>query len=342
MPQLRTDWLTGRTVIIAENRANRPNEFTPSPLHGEAASTRPSSPQAAAGRSAQSTTTPQTNCPFCVGNESKTPPSLYESNDPQGRWQVRVVPNMFPAVELQPQHGTADPASGAHEVIIESPRHDVRMSALSVDELQAVLAAYAQRLAYWHDDGRFRYGLLFKNQGQPAGASLAHVHSQFVALANLPPAIERELQAARTHFEHVQGCAYCRLCEQERAAGARIVLERDGYLAFCPYASLQPLEIWVMPTDHQPWFERAAQATSIERLAGVLHSLFKRLDTAVPGASYNMLLRTSPWQAGVEQCCHWRIELLPRFNPLAGLELATSVHINPVPPELAARRLQAL
>jgi UDPglucose--hexose-1-phosphate uridylyltransferase len=338
MPQLRTDWLTGRTVIIAENRANRPNEFTQSPLHGEAASTRLSSPQAAAGHSALQSAT---SCPFCVGNESKTPPSVYQTNDPRGRWQVRVVPNMFPAVELRPQHGIAEPASGAHEVIIESSRHEDRMSALSIEELRAVLAAYADRLAHWHDDGRFRYGLLFKNQGQAAGASLAHVHSQLVALENLPPAIERELKAAQTHLEQVQGCAYCRLCEQERTGGARIVLERDGYLAFCPYASLQPLEVWVLPTDHQPWFERAAQATSIERLAGVLHLLFKKVDTLVPGASYNMLLRTAPWQPGVEMCCHWRIELLPRFNPLAGLELATGVHINPVPPELAARRLQA-
>lgn len=334
MPELRTDWLTGRTVIIAENRAQRPNEFEPGLSGGE----RVGEVASATGR----TTSPSSNCPFCLGNESRTPPAVYQSCDDQGRWQIRVVPNMYPAVELQQSVEWNEPALGAHEVIIESARHLDRMSALSVDELQAVLAAYAQRLSHWHNDGRFGYGLIFKNQGPRAGASLSHVHSQLMALPAVPPAVERESQRARNDFEEHGNCSYCRLGEAERAAGERLVLDRDGFLAFCPYASLQPLEVWLQPAEHEPWFERPARADALQRLSRALGELFRKLEAAVPEAAYHLLLRTAPWRPDVEPWCHWRIELLPRSSALAGLELATGIHINPLAPERAASQLRLM
>jgi UDPglucose--hexose-1-phosphate uridylyltransferase len=330
MPELRTDWLTGRTVIIAENRANRPNEFARAVTHLGAAST--------AGRTNAAATSAQ--CPFCAGNESRTPPSVYEGSDEQGRWQVRVVPNMYPAVELAPADSMGQTAFGAHEVIIESARHTVRMSDLPVRELQTALDAYANRLTHWRHVGRLEYGLVFKNQGPQGGASLAHVHSQLIALGDVPPAVARELHQARQAFAGNHACPYCRLMEQEQTTGTRIVLTRDGYVAFTPYASLQPLEVWVMPLTHEPWFEQPTGIDARSRLAGVLHELLTKLEALIPGAAYNALLRTAPWQAEVAGCCHWRLELLPRFNALAGLELATGVHINPLSPEHAAERLR--
>jgi UDPglucose--hexose-1-phosphate uridylyltransferase len=321
-------------VLVAENRALRPNEFELSGITGENSGGTVS----LTGRDVSGSA----SCPFCVGNESRTPPAVYQPCDDQGRWQIRVVPNMYPAVELQPSEEVALSAVGAHEVIIESRQHVDRMSALSAGELQCVLGAYAQRLRHWHDDGRFGYGLIFKNQGPRAGASLAHVHSQLIALPAAPPAVERELQRAKHDFEKHRSCSYCRLNESERAEGARIVFDRDGFVAFCPYASLQPLEIWLQPLEHGPWFERLAGGDALERLAGILADLFGKLESAVPEAAYNLLLRTAPWQPDVESCCHWRIEILPRFNALAGLELATGVHINPLAPEPAAARLRSL
>jgi UDPglucose--hexose-1-phosphate uridylyltransferase len=329
MPELRTDWLTGRTVIIAANRADRPNEFAEPTSAGEAAS--------AAGRN----TAMPFACPFCAGHESKTPPSVYETKGANGRWQIRVVPNKYPALAVDERPSAEGTAVGAHEVIIESPRHIDRVSDLSVEQLRDVLAAYAQRLVHWRADGRFRYGLVFKNQGQQAGASLAHLHSQFVALPDVPPTVLAEFERAQREFAEHDRCAYCRLLERERAASERIVLDRDGFVAFCPFASLQPLEVWLMPVAHEPWFERPCQADSWARLADVLLELVQRLEPMLPGAAYNLLLRTAPWIAGGAHSAHWRIEFLPRLAALAGLELATGVHINPVPPELAAHRLAA-
>lgn len=352
MPELRTDWLTGRTVIVAENRAERPNEFAGA--QGEAA--------LAAGHGgahnrpdAEASTSSQTACPFCFGQESCTPPDVYRSSDASGRWQVRVVPNMFPAVSsehnlrfaksqpLSPiQAELIEPAFGAHEVIIESPRHVDRTSALMVDDLREVLFAYAERLRYWRDDGRFRYGLVFKNQGPRAGASMAHLHSQFFALPEVPVAVSDELDRAEQQYRQHQLCAYCHLIAVERAAGERIVLDRDGYVAFCPFASSQPVEVWLLPAVHEPSFEELAESVEFQRLAGVFHALVARLESILPEPTYNMVLRTAPWHVGNREVCHWRIELLPRVSEWAGLELATGVRINPVSPERAAVKLRAI
>jgi UDPglucose--hexose-1-phosphate uridylyltransferase len=348
MPELRTDWLTGRTVLVAENRAKRPNEFASSGKAALAAGI-------VAGDAQQSVEAGATvpACPFCAGNEHRTPPAVYEKFDAQGHWQIRVVPNMYPAVELEewaagdlPDAATtsetsavAIPALGAHEVIVESPRHLALTSALSEAELCDVLAAYAARLRHWRDDGRFPYALVFKNQGQRAGASLVHLHSQLMALPVVPSAIDAELQRARDAFLRQGDCPYCRLIAQERASGERIIFDRDGYIAYCPFASWQPYEAWLLPVEHQASFEAIAPAPC-SRLAGVLHLLIRRLEQLVPQAAYNMLLRTAPWTSDCDNCWHWRIELLPRIHSLAGLEMATGVHINPLPPERAARTLR--
>jgi len=322
--ELRQDWLTGRTVLLAEHRALRPNEFVATP-NG-------TTPNAADSTSSEHIA----HCPFCPGHESVTPPAVYTVSDAAGRWRVRVVPNKFPAVAVDEAL-----APGAHEVIIESARHVDRMAALSVDELADVLAAYRHRLNAWQSMDRFQYGLIFKNLGAPAGASLAHVHSQLIALPAPPAPVAAELARAREHFARHGRCAYCDLVADERRNANRIVLDRDGFVAVCPYASLQPGEVWILPTSHTPWFEQDASPPNHGALATILHSLLVRIERVLPRVAYNLLLRTTPWQDDALACGHWRIEILPRVNPLAGFELATHIHINPIAPHRAAQQLRS-
>lgn len=340
MPELRTDWLTGRWVLIAENRVNRPNDFEPT--RGEVA--------AAIGRPHRDEIIP--SCPFCIGNEMRTPASLYEERGPNGRWQVRVVPNIFPAVDSASEQvmptiaraatdsQAASPSAGAHEVIIECPTHIDRLSVLTPQELLAILKAYAARLAHWGGSGKFRYGLAFKNQGHPAGASMAHLHSQLVALPFVPPKVEAEQKRAAEAYALEAACPYCRLIDKEVAGADRVVFKRGGFIAFCPFASWQPCEVWLMPTLHQPSFE-AASSNELQRLAGALHILIRQLESLIPGVAYNLVVNTAPWAGEGDAWNHWRIELLPRLNAFAGLELATGLHINPVAPERAAGQLRS-
>jgi UDPglucose--hexose-1-phosphate uridylyltransferase len=346
MSELRTDWLTGRNVFIAENRALRPNEFA-APAAGEAA---------LAGEGVLAA------CPFCTRNEARTPPAVYEHRDADGCWCVRVVPNAYPAVNnVSGAEGfrngalnvtAAEAASpyadlqsavsvtGAYEVIIESPGHVDRMAALSLPQLREVVRAYAERLRHWRNEPQLRYGLVFKNQGPRAGASLAHVHSQFVALPFIPPVVEAEIGRVTQRWRKIGGCAYCELIAQERAAGDRIVFDGDGLLAFCPFASWQPREVWLMPTSHAPSFE-LSNADQLGQIASALHFLFARLEAVSMDPNFNLLLRTAPFHGKHDDVCHWRIELLPRANSLAGLEVATGLHINPLSPERAAQQLRS-
>lgn len=337
MPELRTDHLTGRSVLVAQNRAFRPNDFSGEPASAGGAPV--DAPATAA--------TPHANCPFCTGNESQTPPAVYQKDDPTNGWHIRVVPNAYPAVDnlsgltlnQVPPVDLPSSALGAHEVIIESATHVERMSALSAAELRDILDAYVGRLEHWRRDGRLRYGVIFKNQGPKAGASLAHIHSQLIALPFVPPSVAGELDRAAQQFKATGRCAYCDLIANERSTGSRVVFDHDGFIAFCPNASWQPHEVWLMPTQHAPSFELADESR-LDGLARALQKLFRSLQIVSPAAQFNLLLRTAPWQGDHDNTFHWRIELLPRVNSFAGFEVATSVYINPLPPERAAQALR--
>src|SRR5262249_12256999 len=157
-----------------------------------------------------------------------------------------------------------------------------------------ILQAYADRLAYWRDSGQFRYGLVFKNQGHPAGASMAHLHSQLVALPFVPPAVEAEQRRAADWYGRDRSCPYCDLIAKEQGTGERIILVREGLIALCPFASWQPYEIWVMPMNHEPAFELMSH-DRLRLFAEMLHEFVTSFESIRPGVAYNMLLRTAPW-----------------------------------------------
>ena len=320
MTDLRKDLLLNRWVLVAENRSERPNDYATPP-----ATTKEGLPQA------------PTNCPFCPSLETQTPPAVYSACNAEGDWQVRVVPNKYPAV------GTAmgGDKSGVHEVVIESPRHIQNTADLTPKELANVLEAYNARLEHWYEDGRFGYAMIFKNVHSMAGASLVHLHSQIMVLPEVPPACLQELyQLDRFRQEHDQ-CALCERIARERNDSVRLVLDRDGYVAICPYVSMHAYETWLLPVDHGRWFPPTANRVSTETLAGVLWEVLSRIERLLPGVGYNMIVRIAPWSAQRTDY-HPRIEIYPRMDMFAGFELGTSIHINQVSPEYAAQKLRAM
>jgi UDPglucose--hexose-1-phosphate uridylyltransferase len=316
MPELRIDPLTARRVIVAENRAERPNDFAvPELLPG------------------QSTLAPHLNCPFCPGNEWQTPPARQELFDPSGQWQARVFPNRYPAVESAPLPGGA---AGLHEVIVESRAHVSRVGQVSVEQWQRVLEVHTACLDNAAGIVGLRYALLFKNVGASGGASLAHLHSQFVALPEIPPPMQVELAALRAYLETHGRCGWCDRIAVERAADVRLVAESEGLIALCPIAARQPFETWILPTDHAADF-RAANTSP--QAAAFIHNILCRVERAIGTAGYNVMVQTCPFYGVDGRIFHWRIEILPRVTPLAGLELATGIHVCSLAPERAARQL---
>ncbi len=228
---------------------------------------------------------------------------------------------------------------GAHEVIIESPRHVLDVTELEADRLATVIRVYRDRLRHWAADPRLKHGLIFKNSGYAAGASLEHVHSQLVALPYVPDVVQAELDGADRYFAAHARCIFCDLISSEAGASERLVTRREGFVAFSAYAGRQPYETWILPEGHASRFDELTDAGARE-LAGILQDVLRRLHAQSPPAAYNLILHTSPFDQSRGEAYHWHWELVPRFTNLAGLEIGAGAFINPLSPEHAARNLR--
>ena len=318
MPELRQDPLSGRWVIVAENRAARPDQF------------------------ASTNEADVAECPFCPGHEGLTPAAtaVYPARSTGKAWQVRVVPNKYPAVELNATGDRGEAAVGIHEVIIESPAHVASLSDISDEEARLTFIAYRDRLRGLRDDSRLAYGIVFKNARAEGGASLEHTHSQLIATASVPADIQFELAKAGEHRMLHGSCAFCDLIDGE-LDGDRHVLETDSFVVFCPFGSRFPYEMWVLPKEHCQSFETTLDGELVE-LAGLMQKLIRALEDILDSPAYNYWLRNAPFRLSSHDDYHWRIELTPRMTRLAGFELGTGCFINPVSPEQAAAHLRSV
>ncbi|MCA9237477.1 MAG: DUF4921 family protein [Planctomycetales bacterium] len=313
MPELRIDPIVGRHVYIAEDRAGRPQDYA----------------------DVEDVPSRRVNCPFCAGHEDETPAAAAETLGADGEWHVRVVPNKYPALA---DRGVA---AGVHEVIIESPRHVAALPELDQGQLARVLAMHRDRLRSCAAQPELAAGLVFKNSGHRAGASLEHIHSQLVALPYVPETLAAELAAAERLIADSHCCPFCDLIAAERTADQRIIMEADGFVALAAYAGRQPYETWILPTAHSADF-LAIDAHGCDAAAQILLKLTAALEHVAPGAAYNLLLHTAPFAERGAPHFHWHWELVPRLSQFAGLELGGGVYINPLAPEHAAKELRGV
>jgi UDPglucose--hexose-1-phosphate uridylyltransferase len=329
LPDLRKDPITGRWVIISSERGKRPSDFVRESVQMKGGA----------------------NCPFCPGNESKTPPEIlaYGRNgsgkDSPG-WSIRVVPNKFPALGIEGSldrqgEGLFDRMNGigAHEVIIETPEHMSTLATLQEKAVEEVLWAYRDRVLDLKNDRRFRYILLFKNHGEAAGASLEHPHSQLIALPIVPKRVREEVDNSRRYFDVKERCIFCDMIRQELDTGTRVILGNDQFIALAPYAPRFPFETWILPRQHSSAFEN--QASSVyASLSKLLREFLARLDAVLNRPAYNYVIHTSPIGEEINDHYHWHMEMMPKLTRVAGFEWGTGFYINPTPPEEAARFLR--
>jgi UDPglucose--hexose-1-phosphate uridylyltransferase len=331
MPDLRKDPIVGRWVIIAKNRAKRPHELVDG------------MPVRAAG----------SFCPFCEGSESHTPHEIAAYRQPgthrdRPGWRVRVVPNKFPALEIEGDLGKRGQGMydmmrgvGAHEVIIESPKHLTSATDLSVESLREVLWIYRDRLLDLQKDKRLVHGMVFKNVGAAAGASLEHTHSQLIVTPIVPINVAEEIAGSQAYYGYRGRCVYCDMIEQELAFEKRIVVDSPGFVAFCPFAARFPFETWILPAHHASHYETLSRG-SAEELARVIKRVLAKIEGALDRPAYNYIIHTAPFDTPALGHYHWHIEIIPRVTKTAGFEWGTGFYINPVPPEEAATFMRSL
>lgn len=326
--------MTGRWISVAPERGGRPRDRR-QPADGDA--DREHDPE----------------CPFCPGNEEELPEILWELPGPVAPgWRVRAVPNRYPAFEapsddgtgqlangLSEIHASAIEARGRQEVIIESPRHDARLATMTAEELEAVVEGQHARYAVHADanpDGRV---VLFRNHGRPAGASLAHPHSQLVALPFVPPAVEKR-EARLEGFHEAQGrCLLCTTGDAGSGRAQRLVTETPGFRVLVPWAAEVPMEIWIVPRRHQAGFDECEPRERRE-LARILGRALACYRTLFGEPAYNYLLHSSPPARSGHPGHHWFAQLRPRLHQMAGFELGSGIVINPSLPEADAEVLR--
>jgi UDPglucose--hexose-1-phosphate uridylyltransferase len=330
--EFRQDPITGRWTIVAENRSARPNEYAPLPP-----------------------TSSPSECPFCEGHESWTPPELAAYREPNGPrdgpgWTVRTIPNKFPTLTPAGPASTPGPGErthirkpgfGFHEVVIETPQHAPLLAFLPRARVGEVVRMLSERVRSLSSTRGVAAVVVFENAGPESGGTLVHPHAQLVGVPEVPPRLAEEARGAARFVRSFGGpCAFESVLAEERKAAVRVVSDDAELTAYAPFASEHPFEVRIIPRRHAGSLGEASEA-ELARLAEVLPSVLAALQSVVPGASYNFVARSfadgRPEAAGY----HWHLDILPRLIRPDGFEVGGGIAVNPVAPESAAAELRA-
>jgi UDPglucose--hexose-1-phosphate uridylyltransferase len=321
MSQLRLDPMTGRWVVIAGERAQRPSDFLPRVLPVEDEPSRP--------------------CPFCPGTQDAATPVLegYPSGD---EWQVRVVANRYPAFEgrapmvvshLGPVY-TQAPASGVHEVLVLSREHTASWADLSESQAALVMTALRDRMAN-HAKSGLRYSQAVVNSGREAGASIEHPHGQILSMPFIPGEAANELAG----FARFQGnCLLCTVIDAEMEAGHRMVYADDRVAMISPFWAGTPYELLIIPRTHEPHLHEA-DPTDLDDIGRTVQRALAAIRSRLGDIAYNIMFHSAPFRHSGD--FHWHLHLLPKISTRGGFEMGSGVLINVVGPERAAEELRA-
>jgi UDPglucose--hexose-1-phosphate uridylyltransferase len=327
MSEIRKHYFLCEYCIIAEERAKRPSDFV-----NTVENSRKGNP---------------VSCSFCGGSEESTPlaTAVYNkgkivADTPEKRirnWDFRCFPNLYPALSPVPDHMEhqeidlkAEPGYGFHEVIVESPLHENRLEYFSDLELSGLMNVYKDRTCYYATREKIRWISLFKNSGKVAGASIDHPHSQLIALPFCPPSLEREMRAIRKREE----CPYCAIYERERIS-SRLIFENSEFIAFAPYFSMGPFEVWILPGRHISFLGDCNEKL-LFALGDILRTVLSSYERTFGNVPFNYMF----YQLFKTPEYHLNLRLLPRLSTAAGFELNTGIYINTVSPERAASYLR--
>ena len=335
MSEIRYDKLHNKHVIIAPERLHRPNiakrEFVASE---------------------------KKNCPFCEGHENFTPPEIFALRDNIANkpgWRTRVVPNLYKAVQIEEEDSSKRDGFfeymkgfGAHEIIIDTPCHECKLSTLSNEEIFDWLLTISARITDLAKDQRIVSVNVFKNSGQNAGASQQHPHTQIIALPIMPLNALEFLQRNHDYYTvHGRGIMQD-IVQNEKEAKVRVIHEVGIFTAYCPYASFFSFEVIIAPARVISNVSHCS-ADELKDLAQLLKNVFVMLATQLDSFDYNITFHNAPvnknfenekYMDDIAENFTFYMRIMPRLYTLAGFELATETAINGVSPEICAKLLR--
>ncbi len=327
MPELRQNKTTREWVIIATERAKRPEEFKSKEQKKPLPEIKP-------------------DCVFCAGNEDKTPPESFRIGLNGKGWKVRVMPNKFAA--LNPDAGNLSSDTGIfrkmagygyHEVIVESQKHNAITALLPENDVADILRAYKNRYTFMAQDKEIKGIIIFKNHGAAAGTSLEHPHSQVVAMPVVPHQVRSRMDIAITNYDDHHECLYCRILKDELKEGTRIIAETGHFACFTPFAALTPFHTWIFPKRHSASFGQITE-TELEDLAKILRLSLRKFYFGLIDPDFNYVIRSAPTDSCDASYFHWYLSIIPRLTKSAGFELGSGMFINVSLPEENAEFLR--
>lgn len=308
-------------------------------------------------------------CPFCKGNEHKTPPNILAVPNEEN-WNIRIVENLFPVLGDDQVNTNLNlglqqviDGYGRHEVVIDHDQHGIAVQDMSDEHLRTLLGVYRDRSTeLYASDDRLRYVLVFKNFGPAAGASIAHTHSQIVAMPVVPENVYNEVFHSREYYRKHNECIFCSLIDEaltfettvyDRNSGevrrkidvGQYVIERsERFVAIKPFASRYEWEVHILPLTHMSDYQDCSD-DDLADMARILRRTMARLEQVIGGAQYNFFLHSRPHGPDYDGCrasYHWQLEICPRTSIPSGFELGSGLFVSTTSPEDAAAKLRAV
>jgi UDPglucose--hexose-1-phosphate uridylyltransferase len=329
VPELRQSRFTKEWVIISTERAKRPEDLK-------------------VDRTSEAVPEFVTTCPFCPGNEAKTPPESMRVPAGNRDWQVRVVPNKFPVLMRE---GTTEwrversrhsvGGFGMHDVIIETPNHALTMALLPVAHVEIIIQTYKECFARLSADPRIAHVVIFKNHGAGAGTSLVHPHSQVVGTPIVSSMVRARMYEAMRHHDEYGECMVCAVLGDELQDRARVIAETQHFVALAPFASATPFSMSIIPRRHMASFGDIS-STEVKDLSRVLHDMLARLYFGLNNPDFNYTIITAPAENAGVKYYHWYMSIVPRLTQVAGFELGSGILVNTVQPEAAAEFMRGV
>jgi UDPglucose--hexose-1-phosphate uridylyltransferase len=328
MPELRLNLITREWVIILCERAKKPEDFRQRkekryrPRHLE-------------------------SCPFCPGNESKTPDEIMRH--PEGEeWKVRVAPNKYAVLDAQGERFRDNEGLrhlvtgvGRHEVIIESPFHDMSLALMDVEDVLEVLNVYKKRFLDCFRDRRLQHVIIFKNHGVASGTTIMHPHTQLIGTPVVPMQIRQRIEECMRYFDNTGECLICGTVKDELKDGRRVIVDSEHFVSFIPYAALSPFHTWLFTKKHQQSFGQVTDE-EMKDLAHVLKSTLARMHFGLDDPDYNMVIRSlSPYRSRSEYI-HWYMSIVPHVINISGFEMGSGMYVNASMPEQVAEFLRGV
>ena len=328
MSELRLNLITREWVIIPTERAKRPEEFR---------------------KIKDKKNLPEylDTCPFCPGNEQRTPEEIMRVPR-DGSWKIRVTPNKFSVLSPEVKRERKNEGRrhlitgfGKHEVIIESPVHNMFISSMTVDDIADLIRTYRERFDAIYQAAGIEHVIIFKNNGEGAGTSLLHPHSQIIGTPVTPLQVRHRIEEGMRYFDNTGRCLMCACLNDEISDGRRIVMDTPHFVTFVPFAALSPFHTWIFPKRHCATFG-SINEEEITDLASHLKTILRKFYVGLEDPDFNYIIRSENPKECASEYFHWYISIVPRLTQTAGFELGSGMYINTSIPEESAEFLRKI